>query len=66
MCIRDSSRNGTPESIQIVMRTQEIKVQEEEEAAAQAVKTDTGTFGSRVAAMFRDLWNGITGIFRKK
>ncbi len=60
------SRNGTPESIQIVMRTQEIKVQEEEEAAAQTAKGDTGTFGSRVAAMFRDLWNGITGIFRKK
>jgi len=57
-------RNPAPSSIQVLIRTQEIKAEEpdgEEEAAAGKEKT---TFWGRVAQMFRDFWNAVTGIFR--
>lgn len=61
-----SSKNSTPESIQYVMRTQEIKVPEEEDAAADGTQSkETGTIWSRIVAMFRDLWQTITGIFHR-
>lgn len=61
-----SSKNDSPASIQYVMRTQEIKAEEPDAAPAQEqAKVDTGTFWGRIKAMFRDLWNAITGIFRK-
>lgn len=57
------SRNPSPTSIQVLIRTQEIKADDgtaEELAAASAPKT---TFFQRVAQMFRDFWSTITGIF---
>lgn len=56
-------RNGTPQSIQVMIRTQEIKVEDSEEAEADAQVVDNGTFWSRVAQMFKDFWAAITGIF---
>ena len=48
------------------MRTQEIKADEEESQQTLSQQSaDQGTFWSRVAAMFRDFWNAITGLFRK-
>ena len=62
--ITDPRNEGTA-SIQYVMRTQEIKVsQAAPEDSGTDSKTDTGTFWDRVKAMFRDLWHGLTGIFK--
>ena len=57
------SRNPAPSSVQILIRTQEIKTEEpaaEQLAAAVPAKT---TFWQRVAQMFRDFWSAVTGIF---
>lgn len=58
-----SSENPSPTSIQVLIRTQEIKIAEPtaEETAKQTA--DNGTFWSRVTQMFRDFWGAITGVF---
>ena len=57
------SRNPAPSSIQILIRTQEIKEEDaKNDAETVAVKEQT-TFWDRVAQMFRDFWNAITGVF---
>lgn len=60
-------RNPAPSSVQILIRTQEIKEQEPElTAATLAVTTANGqptTFWGRVAQMFKDFWKAVTGIF---
>jgi len=56
-------RNPSPQSIQVLIRSQEIKVQEPEEDAPAKAAADNGTFWSRVARMFQDFWNAVTGIF---
>lgn len=60
-------RNPAPSSVQVLIRTQEIKEQEPElTAATLAVPTANGqptTFWGRVAQMFKDFWKAITGIF---
>ena len=59
-----SEQNAAPSSIQYIMRTQEIKVEEAEtQSAPQTAQKDTGTLWSRIAAMFLDLWNFLTGLF---
>ncbi|OUQ79459.1 hypothetical protein [Flavonifractor sp. An100] len=58
------SRNENTTSIQYVMRTQEI--QEEDPPAQEfpaADQGDNGTLWTRIADMFRDIWNTITGWF---
>ena len=58
------SRNPSPTSIQVLIRTQEIKTAEpptEEIKIQEAAET---TFFQRVAQMFKDFWTAITGIFR--
>ena len=58
------SRNENTTSIQYVMRTQEI--QEEDPPAQELPDTaqaDNGTIWTRIADMFRDIWNTITGWF---
>ncbi len=60
------SRNAAPESIQVLIRTQEIRQSDdtaEETATAQTAQT---TFWGRVAQMFRDFWLAITGVFKGK
>ena len=52
-------------SIQYIMRSQEIKVEEKEEEEPITVKEqDNGTFWSRVKAMFVDIWAAFISIFR--
>ena len=58
-----SPDNPAPQSVQVLIRTQEIKAEESEEPDAAAKNSDKGTFWSRVAQMFKDLWAAITGIF---
>ncbi|MEA4932953.1 MAG: hypothetical protein VB071_05115 [Lawsonibacter sp.] len=59
--LTDARNEGTA-SIQYVMRSQEIKVAEPDEAAqAAAAKKDNGTVWTRIADMFKDIWHTITG-----
>lgn len=59
------SRNQNIASIQYVMRSQEIKVQENDDSSTDtAKKADNGTVWSRITAMFRDFWQMLTGIFK--
>ena len=59
-----SSENPAPTSIQVVIRSQEIKAEEPEVPEAEKTAAQTTTFWGRVAQMFRDFWAAITGIFR--
>ena len=59
-----SSENPAPTSIQVVIRSQEIKAEEPEETEAEKTAAQTTTFWGRVAQMFRDFWAAITGLFR--
>lgn len=58
------ARNQDVNSVQFILRTQEIKAGEEpEEETAPARHSDNGTLWTRIKAMFRDFWNAITGLF---
>lgn len=59
-------RNDAPESIQVLIRTQEIREEDgakEEFVAQRAAQT---SFWDRVVQMFRGLWATVTGIFKGK
>ena len=60
------SRNPSPESIQILIRTQEITLPDEDETEAEAAAEVQTTFWGRVAQMFKDFWAAITGLFGGK
>ena len=60
------SRNPSPESIQILIRTQEITMLDEDEREAEAAAEVQTTFWGRVAQMFKDFWAAITGLFGGK
>lgn len=60
-----SEENPAPSSIQVLIRTQEIKKSDSSaEITAQAQAAEPTTFLGRVAQMFRDFWDTITGLFR--
>ncbi len=56
-------RNPAPSSIQVLIRTQEIQVEEPEEREAETEQKSSSFFG-RIGQMFRDFGNAIAGIFR--
>ncbi|MCI8970717.1 MAG: hypothetical protein HFF99_04540 [Oscillibacter sp.] len=56
-------RNPSPDSIQVLIRTQEIKTEKAEEDEASAAVKEESTFWGRVTQMFRDFWNAVTGVF---
>ena len=60
------SRNPSPESIQILIRTQEITMPDEDETEAEAAAEVQTTFWGRVVQMFKDFWAAITGLFGGK
>ena len=57
------SRNPSPDSIQVLLRTQEIKEAPAEKAGEDAGTKESTTFWERVGQMFRDFWNAIAGVF---
>ena len=61
--LTDSRNEGTA-SIQYIMRSQEIKTPEPEAEELPAAQKDNGTVWTRIADMFRDIWNTVTGWFR--
>lgn len=60
------SRNPAPQSIQVLIRTQEITELEEDEEEAAAASAEKTTFWGRIAQMFKDLWAAVTGLFGGK
>ncbi|MCI9331052.1 MAG: hypothetical protein HFG05_02610 [Oscillibacter sp.] len=56
-------RNPAPTSIQVLIRTQEIKTEEPETAEDSVSEKEKTTFWGRIAQMFRDFWNTATSIF---
>lgn len=56
-----SEQNPAPISVQVLIRSQEIKTEDIGEAGIDAEVVTTTTFWQRVAQMFRDLWNALTG-----
>lgn len=57
-------RNDSPQSIQYLMRSQEItKPKADKAETAPQEQTALGTVWSRIKAMFADFWNTITGLF---
>ncbi|MCI5625162.1 MAG: hypothetical protein MR327_04650, partial [Clostridiales bacterium] len=59
------SRNAAPTTVQVLIRTQEIKTDEGGNNDVETVHAQQTTFWGRVAQMFKDLWAAITGIFHK-
>ena len=58
-----SEQNAAPTSIQILIRTQEIKTESDSVGTAAQTAAESTTFWDRVAQMFRDFWSAIIGIF---
>lgn len=58
-----SEKNPAPSSIQVLIRSEEIKVTEESETETAQQTADTGTFWGRVGQMFQDFWHAITSLF---
>lgn len=58
-------RNEGVQSIQYVMRSQEITLAEAEDPIPTPAPTKTGTVWSRIGDMFRDMWHTIKGWFGK-
>ena len=57
------SRNPAPSSVQVLIRTQEIKAEEPTAVQLAAAAQEKTTFWQRVAQMFQDFWRAVTGIF---
>ncbi|MBR3569441.1 MAG: hypothetical protein IKN96_01380 [Oscillibacter sp.] len=58
-----SPENPAPQSVQVLIRTQEIKAGETSETVETSVKKDKGTFFNRLGQMFLDFWRAVTGLF---
>ena len=62
-------RNPAPASVQVLIRTQEIKVSEDTGATAVRAVAETpaapATFWGRVAAMFTGMWGALVSIFHR-
>ena len=59
------SRNGAPQSIQVLIRTQEIKESEEEQPEREQQETESLTLWQRIGKLFQHIGSAITGIFGK-
>lgn len=59
-------RNGAPQSIQVLIRTQEIKADDGGDADIEVEQAAKTTFWGRVAQMLHDFWAALTGIFKGK
>ncbi len=56
-----SDENAAPESVQVLIRTHEIKTSDQTSNSEKEKSTDKGTFWSRLAGVFTGLWKDITG-----
>lgn len=56
-----SDENAAPESVQVLIRTHEIKTSDQTSNSEKEKSADKGTFWSRLAGVFTGLWKDITG-----
>lgn len=61
-----SSQNSTPHSIQMVIRTQEIKESDAKTATDTTSTTKNTTFMQRVGNLFKGIWDAVAGVFVHK
>ncbi len=59
------SRNGAPQSVQVLIRTQEIKETEAERPDEEQPETESLTLWQRIGKLFQHIGSTITGIFGK-
>ena len=59
-----SPDNPAPQSVQILIRTQEIEAADDTPAPENTAPETKGSFLSRLGRMFLDFWHAVTGIFR--
>ena len=59
------SRNGAPQSVQVLIRTQEIKETEAEQPEEEQPETESLTLWQRIGKLFQHIGSAITGIFGK-
>lgn len=59
------SRNGAPQSVQVLIRTQEIKESEAERPEGEQPETESLTLWQRIGKLFQHIGSAITGIFGK-
>ena len=59
------SRNGAPQSVQVLIRTQEIKESEAEQLDEEQPETESLTLWQRIGKLFQHIGSAITGIFGK-
>ncbi len=58
------ARNPEPASVQVMIRTAEIKMPKAAPAEAEAPEAEETNFFGRIGAMFTGLWNFFTGLFK--
>lgn len=56
-----SDENAAPQSVQVLIRTHEIKTSDEGNSSGKEKSADKGTFWSRLAGVFTGIWKDITG-----
>ena len=61
-----SEENPSPVSVQVLIRSQEIKEADTVQEVPAGAPVPETTFWSRVTRMFQDFWGAITGIFQKQ
>lgn len=59
-----SEENPSPSSVQVLIRSREIKKEEPAAQTEEEVWMEQSTFWDRVTQMFRDFWAAVTGIFQ--
>ena len=59
------SRNGAPQSVQVLIRTQEIKESEAERPEGEQPETESLTLWQRIGKLFQHIGDAISGIFGK-
>ena len=59
------SRNGAPQSVQVLIRTQEIKEAEAEVPEPEQQETESLTLWQRIGKLFQSIGSAIAGIFGK-
>ena len=61
-----SDQNPTPASVQFILRTQEISVDETEAMQQAAAEEEEESALDRIVNIFRELWDAVSGVFAQE
>ena len=61
-----SDKNPTPASVQFILRTQEISVDETEAMQQAAAEEEEESALDRIVNIFRELWDAVSGVFAQE